>query len=225
MTECEFLNSDPKIEAQRQRLSSVVAADLLPSLEGVELGDFGKVNVCLICGTMMTNRNTPTTQINLLHLKVVDCLIFPPQTVSYAQFLYPTNALVRQKSGGAPENCTAQTPQSRFRGNGQRNFTPARLNNTVAQDPCMDPVQADRHNRLCCLTDLRWYYTLCFLCFPGIEEVVEYDPNLLSDPQWPCGRHKRVLIFASYVVRVCSFHSVCLHAVKYPVCSLISPVG
>ncbi|XP_078111755.1 CDK5 and ABL1 enzyme substrate 2 isoform X2 [Sander vitreus] len=98
--------SDPKLETQRQRLSSVVAADLLPSLEGVELADYGKV-------------------------------------VSYAQLLYPTNALVRQKSGGAPEN--------------------------------------------------------------GIEEVVEYDPNLLSDPQWPCGRHKRVLIFASYVTTVVEY--------------------
>uniref|UniRef100_A0A3Q0RRN1 Cdk5 and Abl enzyme substrate 2 n=1 Tax=Amphilophus citrinellus TaxID=61819 RepID=A0A3Q0RRN1_AMPCI len=90
----------------------------------------------------------------------------PPLTVSYAQFLYPTNALVRQKSsgGGAPDNCTAQTPQSRFRGNGQRSFTPAH-----------------------------------------VEEVAEYDPNLLSDPQWPCGRHKRVLIFASYVTTVIEY--------------------
>ncbi|XP_038579360.1 CDK5 and ABL1 enzyme substrate 2 isoform X1 [Micropterus salmoides] len=129
--------SDPKMEAQRQRLSSVVAADLLPCLEGVEMGACGK-------------------------------------TVSYAQFLYPTNALVRQKSGGVPESCTAQTTQSRFRGNGQRNFTPARLNNSVAQEQC-------------------------------VEEVAEYDPNLLSDPQWPCGRHKRVLIFASYVTTVIEY--------------------
>lgn len=39
-----FSNSDPKLEAQRQRLSSVVSADLLPSLEGVELGAYGKVS-------------------------------------------------------------------------------------------------------------------------------------------------------------------------------------
>lgn len=31
-------------------------------------------------------------------------------------------------------------------------------------------------------------------------ETAEYDPNLLDDPQWPCGKHKRVLIFASYMV-------------------------
>ncbi|KAG7519535.1 hypothetical protein JOB18_010881 [Solea senegalensis] len=131
--------SDPKMETQRQRLSSVVTADLLPSLEGVELGAYGK-------------------------------------TVSYAQFLYPTNALVRQKSGGVQESCgSAQTPHSRFRGNGQqKNFTQARLNNSVAQEP-------------------------------NAEEVTEYDPNLLSDPQWPCGRHKRVLIFASYVTTVIEY--------------------
>ncbi|XP_060913782.1 CDK5 and ABL1 enzyme substrate 2-like isoform X2 [Labrus mixtus] len=130
--------SEAKLEAQRQRLSSVVVVDLLPSLEGLELGAYGK-------------------------------------TVSYAQFLYPTNALVRQKNNnGTAESCTAQTPQPRFRGNGQRNFTPARPNNGIAPDPCT-------------------------------EEVVEYDPNVLSDPQWPCGRHKRVLIFASYVTTVVEY--------------------
>ncbi|KAL6119367.1 cables2 [Pungitius sinensis] len=129
--------SDPKLDAHRQRLSSVVAVDLLPSLEGVELADYSK-------------------------------------TVSYAQFLYPTNALVRQKSVGAPESCAAQAPQSRLRGNGQRSAPAARLNNGAAQDSSM-------------------------------EEVVEYDPNLLSDPQWPCGRHKRVLIFASYLTTVVEY--------------------
>lgn len=29
---------------------------------------------------------------------------------------------------------------------------------------------------------------------------MDYDPNLLDDPQWPCGKHKRVLIFPSYMV-------------------------
>ncbi|KAK1801671.1 hypothetical protein P4O66_022313, partial [Electrophorus voltai] len=33
----------------------------------------------------------------------------------------------------------------------------------------------------------------------------EYDPNLLSDPQWPCGKHKRVLIFASYMTTVIEY--------------------
>ncbi|KAJ3586409.1 hypothetical protein NHX12_012807 [Muraenolepis orangiensis] len=132
--------SDPKLEVQRQRLSSVVAADLIPSLEGVELGAYGK-------------------------------------TVSYAQFLYPTNALVRPRSSGLPEGCgAALTTQSRFRGNGQRNLTaPARLNSSVAQEPSCT------------------------------EEMLEYDPSWLSDPQWPCGRHKRVLTFASYVTTVIEY--------------------
>ncbi|KAF6721239.1 CDK5 and ABL1 enzyme substrate 2 [Oryzias melastigma] len=126
--------SEPKLDTQRQRLSSVVAADLLPSLEGVELGAIGK-------------------------------------TVSYAQFLYPTNALVRQKSSNAADGAA---PQPRFRGNGQKNIIPGRVNSSAAQDS----------------------YT---------EDAAEYDPNLLSDPQWPCGRHKRVLIFASYVTTVIEY--------------------
>ncbi|MEQ2221916.1 CDK5 and ABL1 enzyme substrate 2, partial [Ilyodon furcidens] len=95
-------------------------------------------------------------------------------TVSYAQFLYPTNALVRQKSISVLESCTAQTPQCRVRANGQKGSTAARPNSGTAQDPY-------------------------------IEEVGEYDPNLLSDPRWPCGRHKRVLIFASYVTTVIEY--------------------
>ncbi|XP_078507732.1 CDK5 and ABL1 enzyme substrate 2 isoform X2 [Lissotriton helveticus] len=46
---------------------------------------------------------------------------------------------------------------------------------------------------------------------PGAEigsdpgEVTEYDPNLLDDPQWPFGKHKRVLIFASYMTTVIEY--------------------
>ncbi|XP_030623506.1 CDK5 and ABL1 enzyme substrate 1-like [Chanos chanos] len=41
----------------------------------------------------------------------------------------------------------------------------------------------------------------------GIEsrESAEYDPNLLDDPQWPCGRHKRVLTFPSYTSTVIEY--------------------
>lgn len=56
------------------------------------------------------------------------------QTVSYARFLLPTNALVRQKSSGPPDISTAQTAMSRNRINGQKNFTPSRINSTVIQD-------------------------------------------------------------------------------------------
>ncbi|XP_072305308.1 CDK5 and ABL1 enzyme substrate 2-like isoform X2 [Eucyclogobius newberryi] len=91
------------------------------------------------------------------------------KTVSYAEFLFPTNALVRQKS--LPE--TTQTPQTRFRGNNQqKNYTP-RVPSSGSQDANSDET--------------------------------EYDPNLLSDPQWPCGRHKRVLTFASYVTTVIEY--------------------
>ncbi|XP_051516799.1 CDK5 and ABL1 enzyme substrate 2-like isoform X1 [Myxocyprinus asiaticus] len=96
------------------------------------------------------------------------------KTVSYARFLLPTNALVRQKSSGPPDLSTAQTPMFRNRINAQKNFTPSRINSTAGQDT-------------------------------GVDELSDYDPNLLSDPQWPCGKHKRVLIFASYVTTVIEY--------------------
>lgn len=42
---------------------------------------------------------------------------------------------------------------------------------------------------------------LCFVAGNDLGDLREYDPNLLDDPQWPCGKHKRVLIFPSYMVR------------------------
>ncbi|XP_051518290.1 CDK5 and ABL1 enzyme substrate 2-like isoform X1 [Myxocyprinus asiaticus] len=96
------------------------------------------------------------------------------KTVSYARFLLPTNALVRQKSSGPSDPSTAQTPMSRNRINTQKSFTPSRINSTIGQDA-------------------------------GVDELSDYDPNLLSDPQWPCGKHKRVLIFASYVTTVIEY--------------------
>lgn len=36
-----------------------------------------------------------------------------------------------------------------------------------------------------------------------VGDFREYDPNLLDDPQWPCGKHKRVLIFPSYMASCC----------------------
>ncbi|XP_053323936.1 CDK5 and ABL1 enzyme substrate 1 isoform X1 [Spea bombifrons] len=38
-----------------------------------------------------------------------------------------------------------------------------------------------------------------------IGDFIEYDPNLLDDPQWPCGKHKRVLIFPSYMTTVIEY--------------------
>lgn len=58
---CLVLNSDPKLEAQRQRLSSVAAADLLPSLEGLDLDSYGKVSV----RHTLRNRNAPIGQVCL----------------------------------------------------------------------------------------------------------------------------------------------------------------
>ncbi|KAM9785774.1 CDK5 and ABL1 enzyme substrate 2 [Neosynchiropus ocellatus] len=96
------------------------------------------------------------------------------RSVSYAQFLYPTNALVRQKPSSTSD-LTLQIPASRSTHSMPgRSFPPSRLNSTVGLDL-------------------------------ALEDVTDYDPNLLSDPQWPCGKHKRVLIFASYMTTVIEY--------------------
>uniref|UniRef100_A0A3B3DIJ2 Cdk5 and Abl enzyme substrate 2b n=2 Tax=Oryzias melastigma TaxID=30732 RepID=A0A3B3DIJ2_ORYME len=96
------------------------------------------------------------------------------RSVSYAQFLYPTNALVRQKPTSASD-LTLQIPVSRSTHSMPgRSCPPSRLNSTVGLDL-------------------------------GVEDVTDYNPNLLSDPQWPCGKHKRVLIFASYMTTVIEY--------------------
>ncbi|GAA6107222.1 CDK5 and ABL1 enzyme substrate 2 isoform X3 [Tachysurus ichikawai] len=125
-------------EAQRQRNPSGGAADIVPALEGVELGALGK-------------------------------------TVSYAQFLLPTNALVRQKSNLPLDTTTVQTPMSRNWVNSQKNFCHQRICSNIGQETAI------------------------------VDELSDYDPNLLSDPQWPCGKHKRVLIFGSYVTTIIEY--------------------
>ncbi|XP_069728265.1 CDK5 and ABL1 enzyme substrate 2 isoform X2 [Phaenicophaeus curvirostris] len=97
------------------------------------------------------------------------------KVVSYAKFLYPTNALVVRKadSHSVVPSCRANTsrslPGSRYK-----------------------PITA---KTIPAGTDI------------GSEaaEATEYDPNLLDDPQWPCGKHKRVLIFASYMTTVIEY--------------------
>eukprot|EP00061_Rhincodon_typus_P018842 g48188.t1 len=94
------------------------------------------------------------------------------KSVSYAQFLYPTNAFVMPKA--LPE---VPTSIAQVRNSMHRSFTPG------------------RHGAATIAMEL------------GSEagDLIEYDPNLLDDPQWPCGKHKRVLIFASYMTTVIEY--------------------
>ncbi|OCT74664.1 CDK5 and ABL1 enzyme substrate 1 isoform X2 [Xenopus laevis] len=94
------------------------------------------------------------------------------KTVSYTQFLYPTNAL------GARRNTIDSTCSfSQFRNTSHRNLTLGRANSVQGSiDTGSD-----------------------------IGEFIEYDPNLLDDPQWPCGKHKRVLTFLSYMTTIIEY--------------------
>ncbi|XP_068118713.1 CDK5 and ABL1 enzyme substrate 2 isoform X2 [Hyperolius riggenbachi] len=90
------------------------------------------------------------------------------EVVSYAKFLYPTNALVSQKE----ENLGRQSShESTKRNMSNTRFIP------VSSGP---DLGAETDN-------------------------TEYNPDILDDPQWPCGKHKRVLIFASYMTTVIEY--------------------
>ncbi|XP_057713299.1 CDK5 and ABL1 enzyme substrate 1 isoform X2 [Corythoichthys intestinalis] len=94
------------------------------------------------------------------------------KTVSYTQFLYPTNVL-----GGRRNTIDSTSSFSQFRNASHRSLSLARVNSNQSS--------LDTGNDL--------------------SEFREYDPNLLDDPQWPCGKHKRVLIFPSYMTTVIEY--------------------
>ncbi|XP_058033379.1 CDK5 and ABL1 enzyme substrate 1 isoform X1 [Ahaetulla prasina] len=94
------------------------------------------------------------------------------KTVSYTQFLFPTNAL------GTRRNTIDSTSSfSQFRNASHRSLSLGRANSTQGSiDTGSD-----------------------------LGDYTEYNPNLLDDPQWPCGKHKRVLIFPSYMTTVIDY--------------------
>ncbi|XP_029109359.1 CDK5 and ABL1 enzyme substrate 1 [Scleropages formosus] len=94
------------------------------------------------------------------------------KTVSYTQFLYPTNALSCRRN---TIDSTSSFSQSRH--SSHRSLSLARANSTQGS--------MDAGN--------------------DMGDFFEYDPNLLDDPQWPCGKHKRVLIFPSYMTTVIEY--------------------
>ncbi|XP_034090631.1 CDK5 and ABL1 enzyme substrate 1 isoform X2 [Gymnodraco acuticeps] len=94
------------------------------------------------------------------------------KTVSYTQFLYPTNAL-----GGRRNTIDSTSSFSASRNASHRSLSLGRANSNQSS--------VDTGNDL--------------------GEFREYDPNLLDDPQWPCGKHKRVLIFPSYMTTVIEY--------------------
>ncbi|XP_072270548.1 CDK5 and ABL1 enzyme substrate 2 [Pyxicephalus adspersus] len=90
------------------------------------------------------------------------------EVVSYAKYLYPTNALVSQKD----ENQSRMGPPEASKRNfSNTRFTPVSLGAELGTE----------------------------------ADSFEYNPDILDDPQWPCGKHKRVLIFASYMTTVIEY--------------------
>ncbi|XP_003975415.2 CDK5 and ABL1 enzyme substrate 1 isoform X1 [Takifugu rubripes] len=94
------------------------------------------------------------------------------KTVSYTQFLYPTNVL-----GGRRNTIDSTASFAQSRNASHRSLSLGRANSNQSS--------LDTGNE--------------------VAEFREYDPNLLDDPQWPCGKHKRVLIFPSYMTTVIEY--------------------
>ncbi|XP_006873455.1 PREDICTED: CDK5 and ABL1 enzyme substrate 2 [Chrysochloris asiatica] len=97
------------------------------------------------------------------------------KVVSYAKFLYPTNALAAPKSDS---HCPVAQPRSSI----PRALPGSRYKPGPTKSA---PAGTELGNET--------------------SDTLEYNPNLLDDPQWPCGKHKRVLIFASYMTTVIEY--------------------
>ncbi|KAM6948882.1 CDK5 and ABL1 enzyme substrate 1 isoform 2-T2 [Aplochiton taeniatus] len=97
------------------------------------------------------------------------------KTVSYTQLLYPTNALGVRRN--TIDSVSSSFSQCRNASHRSLSLSLGRANSNQSS--------IDTGNDL---GDFR-----------------EYDPNLLDDPQWPCGKHKRVLIFPSYMTTVIEY--------------------
>ncbi|XP_053429464.1 CDK5 and ABL1 enzyme substrate 2 isoform X2 [Nycticebus coucang] len=97
------------------------------------------------------------------------------KVVSYAKFLYPTNALVAHKSDNHGPLPPPRPSIPRALPGSRHKPAPAK------SAPASTELGSD------------------------VGDAPEYNPNLLDDPQWPCGKHKRVLIFASHMTTVIEY--------------------
>lgn len=128
--------SEPVLSQPRRRHSSgniSSTLEMLPGLEGFHLDTYSRVSVLVRAHT-----NTHTRTFTVFHMCETFTTISPSpalcQSVSYAQFLYPTNALVRQKPSSTSD-LTLQIPVSRSTHSMTgRSGAPSRLNSTVGLD-------------------------------------------------------------------------------------------
>ncbi|OBS72932.1 hypothetical protein A6R68_12502, partial [Neotoma lepida] len=169
--------SDLRVDSQKQRHPSggvSVSSEMVFELEGVELGADGKARALWPANGQQTLLPLQWAKAKGLP-KWGDLHSCRAQVVSYAKFLYPTNALVTHKNdshGLLPQprpSIPRAPPGSRHK--------PVPTKST--------PAGTELGN--------------------DGGDAVEYNPNLLDDPQWPCGKHKRVLIFASYMTTVIEY--------------------
>ncbi|XP_061405145.1 CDK5 and ABL1 enzyme substrate 2-like isoform X1 [Lethenteron reissneri] len=115
------------------------------------------------------------------------------KTVSYAQFLFPTFAFLGRRGDAPP-------PLPGVGGGGSSSGPqPLQQRNSTGRNLAL--------LRQATFEGLKPSSPAAVESGLGLDavEFLEYNPNLLEDPQWPCGKHKRVLIFPSYMTTIIEY--------------------
>ncbi|XP_075032845.1 CDK5 and ABL1 enzyme substrate 2 isoform X2 [Mixophyes fleayi] len=168
-----FIKNMRQYDTRNSRIVLICAKRSLCAVFSIlPYGESLRISELRVEGTKQRNPSggTPSTSDTVIGMEGVE-LGADGEVVSYAKFLYPTNALVRQKEEDQPTQVRLGSHET-----SKWNFSNVRF----------PPVSAGAEL--------------------GTEaDNIEYNPNILDDPQWPCGKHKRVLIFASYMTTVIEY--------------------
>ncbi|XP_078722946.1 CDK5 and ABL1 enzyme substrate 2-like isoform X4 [Lampetra fluviatilis] len=182
-------------DVQRQRIVLISAKrsfctvfSVLPYREGTHLGE-----VRAEPGRQRhASGGVPTSTEMVMGLEGVE-LGADGKTVSYAQFLFPTFAFLGRRGDAPP-------PLPGVGGGGSSSGPqPLQQRNSTGRNLAL--------LRQATFEGLKPSSPAAVESGLGLDavEFLEYNPNLLEDPQWPCGKHKRVLIFPSYMTTIIEY--------------------
>uniref|UniRef100_UPI00358ECD7D CDK5 and ABL1 enzyme substrate 1-like isoform X2 n=1 Tax=Myxine glutinosa TaxID=7769 RepID=UPI00358ECD7D len=107
------------------------------------------------------------------------------KSISYAKLLYPTHALLRVGLLAREDSVFEQSPTVVW---------PASLDTFAGKS-----IPASLCINTECSGAVRPFST------SDSMEVFDYNPELLDDPQWPCGKHKRVHLFPSFMTTIIAY--------------------
>ncbi|XP_061405146.1 CDK5 and ABL1 enzyme substrate 2-like isoform X2 [Lethenteron reissneri] len=188
LEETEALTSLRRIVLISAKRSFCTVFSVLPYREGTHLGE-----VRAEPGRQRhASGGVPTSTEMVMGLEGVE-LGADGKTVSYAQFLFPTFAFLGRRGDAPP-------PLPGVGGGGSSSGPqPLQQRNSTGRNLAL--------LRQATFEGLKPSSPAAVESGLGLDavEFLEYNPNLLEDPQWPCGKHKRVLIFPSYMTTIIEY--------------------